>query len=78
MKARCKFTLNSFIDRGNNNCEVVLAPRYDSNDPEDTKFSAATPYGELKFGLSNPAVIPMFKDQVGKVFYVDIEPVESE
>lgn len=77
MKARCKFTLVSVLDHGHGNHTVVLLPRYDANDPEDTKFSAATPSGELKVNISNPAVIPMFKDQVGKVFFVDIEAVEA-
>ena len=77
MNARCKFALTRVTDNGYG-LEVVLTPRYDANDPKDTAFSTATPSGEFKMQVNNPAVLPMFKDKVGKVFYLDISPVDED
>lgn len=73
--ARCKFRLAAAEDV-NGEIQITLETQYDPNDPDDTKFSKYTPWGTLKTAISNPNVIPMFKDQVGKEFYVDIVPVE--
>ena len=53
---------------------VKLWTEYDENDPEDTKFSVATPSGSMEFNLSNPALLGMFKQ--GDSYYVTLEPVD--
>ena len=54
--------------------EIKLWTEYDENDPEDTKFSAATPSGSMEFNLSNPALLDRFKQ--GQSYYVTLEEVE--
>jgi hypothetical protein len=53
---------------------IRLAAQYDPSIPEDQRFMEATPSGELKFYVSNPAVIGGF--QIGKNYYVDLTPCE--
>ena len=47
---------------------VVLSP-VGCNSPENEKFWAATPTGEIKLGMLNPEAWEPF--QLGKEFYVD-------
>ena len=54
--------------------EVLLRCEYDENDPEETRFSAATPTGELKVSISNPNI--RGKIQPGQTYYVDLTLVE--
>jgi len=51
---------------------IRLAAQYDPSIPEDQRFMEATPTGELKFYVSNPAVIGGF--QIGKNYYIDLIP----
>ena len=53
---------------------IRLAAQYDPSIPEDQRFMEATPTGELKFYVSNPAVINGFK--IGTNYYVDLIPCE--
>ena len=53
---------------------VRLAASYDTANPEDVSFSAATPSGELKIFVSNPKVINSFKP--GKNYYLRLIPCE--
>lgn len=53
---------------------IRLAAQYDPSIPEDQRFMEATPTGELKFYVSNPAVINGF--QIGKNYYVDLTPCD--
>ena len=79
MKARCKFTVTKVQNLDWNDYpekEVTLHTMYDSNDPEDTKFSRYTPVGQMSFNVSNPNVLDMFVE--GRAFYVDLIPVEEE
>ncbi|MHB8084376.1 MAG: hypothetical protein ACYDHZ_00925 [Dehalococcoidia bacterium] len=46
-----------------------------SNSPENEKFWATTPSGEIKLGVVNPEVWPQFP--LGKEVYADFEPVET-
>jgi hypothetical protein len=52
---------------------VRLAAQYDTAKHEDLSFAAATPSGELKIYVSNPAVIGTFKP--GRDYYLDLIPV---
>ena len=72
--ARCKFQVTS-VEQDYSGEIIALDTVYDENDPEDTKFSNATPWGGMKFGLSNPNLLGKFK--VGDVFYLDLTPVEA-
>lgn len=48
--------------------EVTLHPLYDNSIPEDVRFSQATPSGEIRLYLTNPAAIEQLIP--GKFFYV--------
>ena len=76
-KAVCKFQVMS-IEPGYNDGEesITMGTVYDENDPEDTKFSKATPWGEMKFGLSNPRLVGEFK--VGQIYHVHLVPIEED
>ena len=87
--ARCKFTVGSVKQyRGTTqedyeakreasgpvrSEDILMYTQYDENDPEDTKFSVATPSGSMEFQLSNPRLLGRFKP--GFTFYVDLTPV---
>ena len=62
---------NRFLGNAQN---IRLAAQYDPSIPEDQRFMEATPTGELKFYVSNPAVIGGFT--IGKNYYVDLTPCE--
>jgi hypothetical protein len=44
-------------------------------DTENARFTTATPWGEIKLGINNPAAIKQF--QVGKSYYVDFTPAKG-
>jgi hypothetical protein len=52
---------------------VRFAAQYDPNKSEDVSFAEATPSGELKIYVSNPAVVGTFKP--GREYYLDLIPV---
>lgn len=62
---------NKFLGQAQN---IRLAAQYDPSIPEDRRFMEATPSGEVKFYVSNPAVIGGFK--IGDNYYVDLTPCE--
>jgi hypothetical protein len=41
-------------------------------DAENARFTQATPWGEIKLGIDNPAAREQF--EVGKAYYVDFNP----
>lgn len=43
-----------------------------SKDTENARFTKATPWGEIKLGIDNPAALKQFK--VGQEYYVDFTP----
>jgi hypothetical protein len=53
---------------------VRLAAVYNPESAEDVSFAAATPSGEVKIYVSNPAVVGTFKP--GDYYYVDLIPCE--
>lgn len=76
-RAICKFSVTAVKSLNNGEEEEIhLHTQYDENDPEDTKFSKYTPWGEMNFGLSNPNLIGKFKP--GQVVRVTLEPLEEE
>ena len=75
MKARCKFRVGSVTRDEHMPAETVkLHTLYDENDPDDTKFAEATPWGSMEIGISNPNLVGHFEP--GQVYYVDLIPVE--
>ena len=53
---------------------IKLCCQYDESDPEDTKFSKATPSGSMELRISNPNLISKF--QPGQIYYVDLTPAD--
>lgn len=45
-----------------------------SKDTENARFTQATPWGEIKLGIDNPAALEQF--EAGKSYYVDFTPAE--
>ena len=43
-----------------------------TKDTENARFTQATPWGEIKLGIDNPAAKEQF--EVGKEYYVDFSP----
>jgi hypothetical protein len=73
MAVRAKFTVlrhEVHVYQGNlKSTTIVMAPLYDQTIPEDQRFATATPSGELRMTVDNPAA----REQMppGKAFYVD-------
>ena len=77
MAVRAKFTCVGIkIDpREPTNKEIILQAVW-TDDPKDPnkEWSKYTPYGELKFGVSNPKASEQF--ELGKHFWLDFSPAE--
>jgi hypothetical protein len=74
MKIRCKMKLCDITSHAwGPGKTFVFRPEYDSSIPEDQRFMAATPSGELKIFVTNPAVMDSYK--LGALYYFDSEPV---
>ena len=43
-------------------------------DTENARFTKATPWGEIRLGIDNPAALEQFEP--GKSYYVDFTPAE--
>lgn len=54
--------------------EIKLTAQYDQSIPEDQRFQDATPSGELRMVVNNPAALEQL--QLGRDFYLDLVPVE--
>jgi hypothetical protein len=46
-----------------------------AKDTENARFTTATPWGEIKLGIDNPAALSQF--EAGKSYYVDFTPAEG-
>jgi hypothetical protein len=80
---RAKFTVKSKREylgyhNGNTNTRLVEISASPVGDAKETNksWSAATPSGELKMSISNPAAVDFF--ELGKEYYLDFTPVENE
>lgn len=49
-----------------------FSPQYDASVPEDQRYAMATPLGELRLVVDNPAVSFM----PGQQYYLDFTPIE--
>ncbi len=74
---RAKFTVTHHevlhYQSGDPHVTVHLQPRCESSIPEDKRFAAATPSGELKMYITNKSAIEHLKP--GRAFYLDFIPV---
>jgi hypothetical protein len=76
MTVRAKVRCDSLV--GN---EVTFGTVYEdpAKDTENARFTKATPWGQIKLGIDNPAALERF--EVGKEYYVDftpaVQPVEA-
>ena len=81
MNVRAKFMLQEHAMIGHGGAHIyhtfVFRPQYDDSIPEDQRFATATPTGELRISVDNPAVIAAWTDRQGKQFYLDFTPVET-
>jgi hypothetical protein len=76
MGTRAKFRCNSVNDFGGGSKEVSLSVVYDPNgNDENANFTKATPSGEMKMRIDNPAASVQFDP--GKYYYVDFTPAEA-
>ena len=74
MLARGKMRCVS-VERFVNHEKLRFMCQYNEGDPEDTRFSANTPSGDLDLTITNPNLIGEFEP--GKAYYVSIaEPIE--
>jgi hypothetical protein len=71
----CKFVCQSVIQQGDS-VNIKLSAQYDPNEDKDRAFSKYTPWGTFETNISNPNVMGFF--EVGKAFYLEITPVETE
>jgi len=79
MSVRAKFYVVSLAPWNGGGGEVKLAPVYSSDkEHENKKFWDATPSGEVRLGINNPAAYAFFHDHARDYeFYMDITPVEK-
>ena len=53
---------------------IRLAASYDTKNPEDVSFAAATPSGTMTFYCDNPAVVGTFRP--GQNYYITLTPCQ--
>ena len=77
MTVRAKFKLADVVthDYGNgyNSHEYVFRAEYDQTIEEDRRFCKATPNGEFRMTVDNPAAREKLKP--GAYYYLDLTPV---
>jgi hypothetical protein len=76
MNVRGKFTVTKVTNHSATSTyvEVDLEARY-SQTPEDNSYSAATPQGNIRMVITNPAAVEALG--IGKQFYVDFTEIEE-
>lgn len=72
MTVRCKFTLSSITRYPYGGATYTFNPQYDTSIPEDQRFAKASPSGEFRILIDNPAAQEMF--ELGKAYYFDATP----
>jgi hypothetical protein len=73
MAVRAKVTCNS-IDGNEVKFTTVYEPDSEK-DAENARFTKATPWGDIRLGIDNPAAREQFAP--GKTYYVDFTPAET-
>ena len=70
MTIRAKMILESVIPYTYGGHQAIFRCSYDSQKGEDVSFSKATPSGEARYQIDNPAAIAQLV--IGKSYYFDI------
>jgi hypothetical protein len=80
MAVIAKFRVSSITDFGGTSRQITMNPVYvptedqSGANPEDVRFTKATPSGELKMMVDNPGAYDQFS--VGDAWYLRMEKVE--
>lgn len=74
MKIKALFRVVSVTHQEFGYHDVLMRPVSDDGIPEHERFHRATPNGECKMSVTNPAVAEFFAP--GRLFYVDFTPAE--
>lgn len=81
-RIRCKFIIESANTNPAGDGVIVHAHAVWDGSPENREFSKATPWGNLRFGVDNPAALPAFLEggelAPGREFFLDLTPVSVE
>lgn len=70
MSVRAKVTCKGIT--GNEVTFYTVYEPDESRDTENARFTKATPWGEIRMGIDNPAALAQF--EAGKDYYVDFTP----
>lgn len=71
---RCKFRLSQVESyAAHSGRTLIFRPEYDNSIPEDQRFAKASPTGEFRIFIDNPAALAFF--EVGKYYYFDATEV---
>ncbi len=73
MTIRAKMQLESVIPNAWGGAQAIYRCSYESGAPEDASFCKATPSGEARFTIDNPAVMSQLV--IGHYYYFDISEV---
>lgn len=74
MSIRAKFIVNSVEMFNHGYGKVRLTACYETNTPENERFTKATPNGTIEMSVDNPAALEQFKP--GQYFYLDFTATE--
>jgi hypothetical protein len=57
--------------------KIIMSTVYEdpTKNTENARFTKATPWGKLEFGIDNPEALKQF--EVGKSYYADFSPASS-
>lgn len=72
MTVRCNLVLFSIKTYAYGGKEYTFAAQYDQSIPEDQRFAKASPSGEFRIVIDNPAAQAQF--ELGKSYYFDAHP----
>lgn len=73
MAVRAKVTCESVEENAVRFRTVYETDDQKGADPENVRFTKATPWGNISLGIDNPAALGQFA--VGQDYYVDFTPV---
>lgn len=72
MAVRAKVTCESIEGNAVKFHTVYETDEQKGADPENVRFTKATPWGNISLGIDNPVALEQFA--VGKSYYVDFSP----
>jgi hypothetical protein len=76
MTVRCKMQLTHKTEICWGACELTFHAIYDQTIEEDRRFAKASPSGQFKIMIDNPAALAQF--ELGKFYYFDAIPVPAQ